>query len=234
MTAAAFVLSVGAQAAILSDDFNDGVLDTNLWDVLTPLSDSQMTEINGNADFFQRGVLISKQEFTGPYEIQGRFAFTGGSHDLFDIHLRTDGTMNPAYGNFTNNIYVGFHRRGGDDGDKTGLQNLTIVGGSIGLPTVITDFTFAQNTFYDFRIVDSGDNIALYLVDLSNPILSVATSQSEGNKIGIENRGFVPWWPTYDNRVALDYINIVPEPSSSALLLIPVSYFGVYRRRLRH
>jgi hypothetical protein len=126
---------------------------------------------------------------------------------------------------------VGFNRRGGDDGDQTGINNLYLTGG-YNSPTAIANFTFLNDTYYDFKILDDGNSLTLYLVDLNNPILSVVTSERTGYQIGIENRGYVPWWPTYDNEAQLDYISVstVPEPSCFALCGLAGSLF-IFRSR---
>ena len=121
---------------------------------------------------------------------------------------------------FQNNIYVGFNRRGGDDGNQTGQHNVAIAAG-LNTAGVLGDFTFSSDVFYDFRIIDTGAQITLYLSDLNNPFLSVATSERTGNLMGLENRGYVPWFPTTGNEVRLDYIKVqgVPDTGSTIALL---------------
>jgi len=213
---------------LLSDSFNGASIDTSKWQVLAPLSDSSMTISNGNAVFFQRGILISQQNLPSSYIVQGRFAFTGGSYDQFQINLRTDGALMQDWWNFPNDVYVGFSRRGGDDGDKIGQNNIYLqaYGSTVG------NFTFLNDIYYDFKIVDTGNTITLFLNDLETPFLATNTTAGSGNKIGIENRGFVPWWPTYDNQVKLDYITIsIPEPSSLSLLALGGVVVALRRRR---
>ena len=144
----------------------------------------------------------------------------------------TETYFSPYY-NFTNNIYVNFSRRGGDDGDKTGQLNVAIAPGwnSLG---VIGNFTFSNDVFYDFRIVDTGSNITLFLGDMGNPFLTVDTTERTGYQIGMENRGVVPWFPTYDNQVKLDYIKVstVPDGGSTVGLLSIVFLGAVALRRM--
>lgn len=203
---------------LLSDEF-DGTLNSTLWQVLAPQSDSRMSASNGNAVFFQNGVLIAKQDFPAAIEVRGRFGFFGGTYDSFHIALRTDGTLVPPYYPFQSGVGVQFNRRGGDDGDQTGQRNIYLTFGA-GRPAVITNFTFAQNTYYDFRLVDDGDRLTLYLNNLSTPIASGQVSERGGNKVGMNNRGFVPWWPLYDNQVRLESISITtPSPVIVAPLI---------------
>lgn len=115
-----------------------------------------------------------------------------------------------------------FNRRGGDDGDQTGQRNVAIAAG-LNTNGVLGNFTFSTDVFYDFRIVDTGSNITLFLSDMTNPFLSVGTSERTGYKIGLENRGVVPWFPTYDNEVKLDYIRVSTVPDGGAT----VGLFGM-------
>ena len=207
-----------AHAVLFQDDFNDGTLDTGLWEVLAPLSDSKMYEADGNAVFFQRGILVSPEVPTA-LQIDGRFKFTGGDHDIFQINLRTGTEPLPPYYQFDNNIYVQFACRGGDDGDQFGQRNVYLASGW-NSPPLITSFTFSSDVYYDFRIVDDGSSLSLFLGDFASPLLSVATEERTGNHFSLYNRGYVPWWPTYDNEVKLDYISVttVPDQASSLTL----------------
>jgi hypothetical protein len=196
---------------LLSDDFN--TLNTSVWQVLAPQSDSRMSASDGKAVFFQRGVLITKQDLPNAIEVRGRFGFFGGTYDQLSIALRSDGTMIPPYYPFQSGVGVQFSRRGGDDGDQTGQRNVALLLGT-GRPSVITNFTFAQNTYYDFRVVDDGERLTLYLNNLTTPIASGQVTERGGNKIGMQNRGFVPWWPLFDNQVRLESISITTAPGA--------------------
>ena len=212
---------------VLIDNFSGSAINNALWRAYAPLGDSQMTEAGGNAVFTQRGILVTQADMPDAIEITGRFAFGAGTYDQFQINLRSDGIIDTPYYNFHNNIYVGFNRRGGDDGNQTGQHNVAIAAG-LSTAGVLRDFTFATDVFYDFRIVDTGTKISLYLSDLTNPFLSVDTTERTGNLIGLENRGYVPWFPTTGNEVRLDYIRVrgVPE-TAPTLALLGVSFLGL-------
>jgi hypothetical protein len=212
---------------VFEDSFNGSVFDTSKWQVFAPLPDSSMTISSGNAVFFQRGILITQQNLPTSYIVTGRFAFTGGPYDQFHINLRTDGALMQDWWNFPNDVYVGFNRRYGDPGVE-GQNNVRLqaYGETLG------SFTFINDIFYDFKIIDTGDSITLFLDDLTVPFLFANTTAGSGNKIGIQNRGYVPWFPTSDNQVKLDYITIsVPEPYSLSLLLAGGSVLMAGRRR---
>lgn len=196
---------VYGQSTLISDDFN-GSLNTSTWQVLAPLSDSQMTSSGGTAVFLQRGVLVTKADLPAGIEIRGRFAFVGGTYDQFQISLRSDGVLVPPYYPFQNNVYVGLNMRGGDDGNQSGQRNIYLAVGSS--PVVITNFAFVKDVYYDFRIVDDGSRISLYLANATTPIASAVTSDRSGYKIGLENRGYVPFFPLFDNQVKLDSFSV--------------------------
>lgn len=228
------VIAQGSRGqTLLRDDFNDGTLDTNVWEVLTPLGDSQMTEVGGNAVFFQRGVLVSKQPIPTAVEVTGRLAFTGNTHDIFVLMLRSDGNLLPPHQQFYNGVYVQFAMRGGDDGDKSGQQNIYLnTGDGQAVNLGVADFLFQPGNYYDFKVVDDGYHVAIFLQDMTTPLLSGNTSYAPGDKLGMQNRGFVPWWPIYDNKTELDYIQIVPEPTSIALIVFGLAPF-IWSRRAR-
>ncbi len=220
-------------AVILSDNFNGQSVNISIWTPSAPLSDSQIGVSGGTANFFQRGILVTNNSLPNAIDITGRFAFTGGSYDQFQINLRTNGVLLSPYYNFQNNIYVGFNRRGGDDGNQTGLNNLTLAAG-VNTPGVLGNFTFLDNVFYDFRVLDTGTSISVFIGDLNNPLLSVNTTERTGNLLGIENRGFVPFFPTYDNAVKLDFIQISTVPdfgSTIGLLTLALLAITALRKR---
>ncbi len=202
--------STRAQSTILSDDFN--TLNSSVWQILAPLSDSQMTASGGTAVFFQRGVLVTKQDLPVGIEIRGRFAFTGGTYDQFAIGLRSDGAIIAPYFPFHTPVGVQFSRRGGDDGDQTGQRNVYLTTG-VGRPAVIANFTFQIGTYYDFRIVDDGYLISVFLNNSTTAIVSGASVEREGYKVAFENRGFVPFFPLFDNQVRLDSLSILAAPA---------------------
>jgi hypothetical protein len=219
---------------VLTDNFNGTAIDSTLWQASAPLSDSQIGVSGGNAIFTQRGILVSQAAMPNAIEIDGRFAFGGGIYDQFQITLRTDGLIDTPYYNFDNNIYVGFNRQGSDDGSKNGIENIGMAAGW-STPGKVGNFLFQTDVYYDFRIVDTGSKITLYLDDLTNPFMSVDTTERTGNLIGLENRGVVPWFPTFDNQVKLDYITVSTVPDSGTYCgLVGALFVGMalIRRRI--
>ena len=45
-----------------------------------------------------------------------------------------------------------------------------------------------MNTYYPFKIIDTGTNVALYLNDLANALVTMNTTNRVGYLLGLENR----------------------------------------------
>ena len=73
----------------------------------------------------------------------------------------------------------------------------------------------SMNTFYDFRIVDSGASVSAFIGNLSQPLLTLNTSATYGDKISFYNREEIG---SINHVTQVDYISIVPEPTSAAIL----------------
>ena len=86
-----------------------------------------------------------------------------------------------------------------------------------------TSANIPSYTSLNYRITDDGYNIAVYLENLSTPILTASTSFAPGNRIAFNN-GYS------HNQISIDSIQIVPEPSALSLLVVGL---GVVLRRRR-
>jgi nitrogen fixation protein len=67
-----------------------------------------------------------------------------------------------------------------------------------------------NNVWLEFRVIDDGSNVSLFLNDLTTPVITASTSFAPGTQIAFSNG-----WN--DNTVNLDYVTVVPEPASLAL-----------------
>jgi hypothetical protein len=204
-------------------------LDANTWNALTPFSDSQMTISDGTASFLNRGILTSTVNFPTSIEISGSFEFTGITSDMFQIDLRTDGTLLSPAENWANGVYIGF---GGDEAGLNSANNVKIQGSVV---SSYGSFTFAPDAFYNFEITDNGNTINLYLNNLTTPMLVLSDSESYGNEIamqdsrgtaggGIEGEGL---------GVVLDNFSVtpVPEPSTVSLFMLFGTFFYLKRHK---
>lgn len=90
--AACVALTAGeysTNAQLLFDDFNDSVINTNLWQISLPFAGSQAFETNGRAVMIARGSFDTKQSFPPSIVVRGRFKFSG-TEDFFQVALRSD------------------------------------------------------------------------------------------------------------------------------------------------
>lgn len=236
LSVTAFAPALGAASIVLSDQFNDTTIDNGLWNALAPLSDSQIYESGGTANFFQRGVLITQNDLPDAIQIDARFAFVGAENDQLSIATRFNGTLIPPYYPWNSSIGITLSRKGGDDHSTMGVNNVYLSGGDFAL----TSFLFLTNVFYDLRIVDTGTHLSLYINDLVTPLLETDTALRTGNRLGLMNRGTVPWFPTYNNALKLDYITVtdlsepVPDGGMTVVYLGLAGVILFFRRKTRN
>src|SRR5437016_6429362 len=177
------MVSVTAHAQLLHDDFNGTSIDTNLWQTSEPFSGSSITESGGNAIFDNRGRLITLANHPGPNSISGAFAITGANSDEFKVVIRTDGTfVNDQFGESANGFIVRFRSNSFFASDEVSIQEIggTAFSGWTG--------TLNLNTKYQFKIVDDGNNIYVFLGNMSAPKVVLTSSDSFGNKLVFYNR----------------------------------------------
>jgi len=226
-------LTLHATAAILSDDFNDDTIDASIWQASTPFSDSSISESGGNAVFVNRGRILSNASLPTAIEVFGRFSFTGNIHDQFSIATRTNGVTTNQYAEFDLGISFRFQIQ-----NDLGSTTNNVVIARLSHPDVTPiiaqgTYNLALNTPYDFRIVDDGTNVSLYINDLNTPFLTASDSTSPGDRLGILNReGSGGGSSLSDGSVVqLDYIHVVPEPTT--LLLVSIAGVLISSRRRR-
>jgi len=229
----ALTLTHYAAAALLRDDFNDSTINAGLWQASTPFGDSSITESGGNAVFLDRGRLLSLAVFPTSIDVTGRFTITGNVRDQLNILTRTTGTSTNPFAEFDLGISFRFQIQN-DNGSTT--NNIKIARhGYPGATPILMQGTFglALNTPYDFRVTDDGTNVALYINDLVTPFLTATDSTVIGNRLGIYNReGSGGGSSISDGSVTrLDYVQVVPEPSTALFGALSALVFLVSRNR---
>ena len=176
-------LRLTATAQLLHDDFNGTSINTNLWQTSGPFSSSSITESGGNAIFDNSGRLITLANHPGPNSISGAFTITGANSDEFKIVIRTDGTfVNDQFGESANGFIVRFRSSSFFASDEVSIQAIggTAFSGWTG--------TLNLNTKYQFKIVDDGNHISVFLGDMRAPKAVLTSSDSFGNKFVFYNR----------------------------------------------
>src|SRR5437763_6173156 len=157
-------LGLTAHGQLLHDDFNGTSINTNLWQTSEPFSGSSITESGGNAIFDNRGRLITMANYPGPNSISGAFSITGANSDEFKVVIRTDGTFgDDQFGESANGFIVRFRSSSFFASDEVSILEIggTASAGWTG--------TLNLNTKYQFKIVDDGNNIYVFLGNMSAP-----------------------------------------------------------------
>ena len=225
-----------APAQLLHDDFSSGTIDAAVWQQRAPFYDSSVYAADGYANFVNRGQLVTIDTFDVPFEISGRFSFVGSTYDNLRIVTRTDAISTNPWFEVDRGIQFTLSLRNGDWNDQPG--NIGIAVGQYPNATTVlgyTTFSLIPNVFYDFRIVDSGSSVSLFITDLDNPILTASSTSSFGSQIAIYNREGTGGGSSISagSAVRLDYVTVVPEPSTYALLLLSgaASLYALKRRK---
>ena len=227
---------------LLNDNFDGSTLNGALWDTftssLTPAGTTGAVYLsNGNLILVNRGTIITKQAFNTPFDISSNFRIEG-NYDRVGIFLRTTGSSTNPWKDQDNGIFINFQQDTYGDFSKRwigiaewsvgGLNNLT--GGYTNDPNTYykqlatTSANIPSNTLLNYRITDDGYNIAVYLGNLTTPILTASTSFSPGNRVAFNN-GYS------GNQISIDSIQIVPEPSALSLLAVGLGGLAMMRRR---
>ncbi len=227
------LLAQRSHAQLLYDNFNGTSIDANLWSVHHPFTDSSAAEAGGIMTIRNRGGLISQSSLTGTLQIDGRFQFSGNTHDLFTFVIRTNGVSTQPQGTFDNGIRFNWLKQS-DAGTPLNIVSIDeIVAGGSDINLALGNYNFQYNQYYDFRITDDGTHLALYFVDMQAPLLTASNSTHGGNRIGFYNREGAEAGSSISDgsQVQMDYISVVPEPSTILLVLTFGALSFWHRRR---
>ncbi len=107
-------------------------------------------------------------------QIDGRFRFVGNAHDVFIIQTRTDGVTTNPWGEFDTGIRfsAAIQWDHGPVVDNIGITRNAWPGGLNDL--VRGTFSIVMNTFYDFRVIDTGSLLQFFIGDLTTPLIVCA------------------------------------------------------------
>lgn len=211
---AGFSPAVMDAGMILRDDFDGTTVDTQTWVASPYFSDSVVTVAGGSVFLQNRGRLLSVQGLPQTVQIDGRFRFVGSTHDVFILQTRTDGVTTNPWGEFD----VGIRFQASIPNGENGGSNMAITrnawpGTSYDLARC--SFPIAWNTFYDFRVIDTGSLVEFFVGDLSTPLLTATESSVIRSRLGLANRegGAGGSWISNGSVVELDFLQVssVPE-----------------------
>jgi hypothetical protein len=188
-------------AVLLSDEFPGSVINSDAWETITLNTGSSVSVADGIALLTDRGRLSPKGEFE-TVEIRGRAKFTQSPSDVLKIILRTDGSLfNDQYLESANGIRVGITSSSNWDSDAS--RNVTV--DEPGRAQSVGGLQLPMGVFFDFRIVDSGGQIKVYVGDLSNPLVTWSSQSRWGNRITFYNRERIGG---IHHGTAFDYIEV--------------------------
>jgi len=183
------------------DDFNDSSINTSLWNVSLPNSSSQVSEAGGNAVLVARGGLNTVASYSDSVDISGRFQFAG-SLDHFRVVFRSDLSFNSPTFEKSGMIVV-FDQDGQVQIGESEISTLALG-------------TFNPNGWVDFRITDDGNNVKLFVNDLTTPLLTADSTYRTGDRVGFYNREF-PF-----NTVDVDYLRVASVPDSTPTIPVQI------------
>ena len=220
---------------LLTDDFGGSSVDSQKWVVSTATPGSSVTVADGYLDLVNRGVITSVRDFSSPIQIEGRFQFLNNATSNFYIWLRSTGLGQPGIG-------IKFEIQAEPWNPE--LRQISI-GDYTGSPETWTENVLIYNhsnkiisldTWYNFKVIDTGSELSLFFNGATSPTLSLSTSGSAGSKVAFFNRegGANGSWISDGGLTRFDSITIsVPEPSSLSLLLAGGAVLMAGRRRSR-
>jgi hypothetical protein len=198
-------------STILSDNFNDGVIDTTLWGTSNPGSYSAVTEGNGVLTTTGRGILYTQSEITGAYTITGNVKLLNIG-EIFTIALHTNLS---SFGGYHELQGLLVHFNGTDFGETLTIAAYNWADGST-TQLASTSYTFTANTEYSFTLLDTGSSLSVYIND-TLVTSCVYTYGVWGNNIAFYSREANSACSSEIDNIAI--YSGVPEPATCAAML---------------
>jgi hypothetical protein len=168
-----------AQTTVLTDDFNDGAVDAEKWDIILPFGGSAISEANGVLTTAERGTLFTKEEMPANLEVTGSFQMNHDS-EHFKVVLRSDGNIVDSN---TVAERKGISFAFSNDGDQIAIQRQGPDEFEI---LAVKSYPLTTGQSYSFRIVANGDSLSLSVNGTEE--LTASSSYSAGNLVGIYSR----------------------------------------------
>ena len=235
----ALISHYGISQSIIDTFSGSGAPDSSKWSYANPYADSNVYQSGGYLNLLNRGTLFSKNEFGSYIEISGSMKFTGSNKDNIRMFLRTDKYMTPsnASSQLTHGIQIGFAPGYGAGisefyGFPAGSDKPSDPDGWEPLAGTTGPGYFSMNVEETFKVTDDGYTINLFLRDMNTPVATATSTLSYGGFFAIQNRegGLGGSWESNGSNVAINSLNIVPEPSALSLLAVGLGGLAMMRR----
>lgn len=185
------LLSCGAKAQLLDDNFNDGVIDTSKWQVILPFAQSSVVESSGTLTTTGKGFLATVSNMPSTFSITGSFRLNNAL-EICRVVLRSDLSIHSGLAQYSERrgIWVTFHAANGFLYIENGLQQGPPTGP--GLP-----YQWVIGQTYNFSIVDDSQNVSVLINGVTG--FSFAITNRVGSKIALTGREFASTSSTFDN-----------------------------------
>lgn len=208
-------------ASVLTDDFNDGVFDTDKWSASLPFPSSSFEEASGSLNIHNRAIISTRSQLAFPITISG--SFSASQFDIFDVLTRSNLQVDEPYYHQLSALYFSF--RFHDQVIAIQDSNEQFVG--------LKNYQLNAGQTYLFSINDDGLNVSLSVN--GHLELSGTSSFSAGNYVAFHNRESDRGW-AIPSSTSIDFFSITtspaPEPAST---ILPIAGFAavVFLRRKR-
>jgi hypothetical protein len=195
---------------VLSDDFNDGVLDTSLWK--TETSSGSVTETDGHIVIYDRGFLITQEEYS-PHEndaikITGQWTFADSYwEDSMQVVTRSDGERGDRYGEVANGLMFRTSSKTTHTNPDNALTFQEKVNGEWGDAWIASVPIETQDIFvgdvFNFEFIDDGSHVSFSMTEIGGNgaelfIEADYDTEFEKNHLVFYNREF-PYTAYLDN-----------------------------------
>ena len=215
---------------LLYDNFDGESLDASLWDVILPTSSSSVSVQDGYLRSLNRGTITTKQEFSGPFAVSGKFRTPASWYDLTTITLRSSGLLPSSS---SHDRVEGLAVEIWSDGNYITPWEVGSFSASALTPSAAFG-VLGDNLIHTFLIEDTGTSFTVSINGVE--IFTRSTSFSTGAKISFSSRertSAVGSQPELTGQSDLLEIQIVPEPSLLSYVGLTTMVFAMARRRCK-